>query len=75
MKMTVEQPAGDGERFAPDAFDSQVGQEVPVKTPDGTKTGRVTGARVAADGQSVEIELDVPGLTLPGGQGGSFGLR
>jgi hypothetical protein len=58
--MQMNQPAGDGERFTPDAFVSQVGKTVPVRVSnDRTVDGRVVAAAVAADGRSVEFTLDV----------------
>lgn len=73
--MSYNQPAPDGGTFSPDAFDSQVGEEIPVRTPDGTtQTGRVVAAKIAEDGQSAELTIDVP-IDLPDYGAGSFGFR
>jgi hypothetical protein len=75
MKMSYKQPAPDGATFASDAFDSQVGREIPVNV-EGSEatTGRLIAARVADDGKSVELQLDVD-VELPTYGGGSFGFR
>jgi hypothetical protein len=74
MKMSYEQPAPDGATFAADAFDGQIGKEVPVNVPGGgRKTGRVLAAQVAEDGRSVELTLEVD-VQLPTYGPGSFGL-
>lgn len=60
--MKFNQPAGVGERFAAGALDSQIGKEIPVNTPGGQTRGTILGAKVASDGQSVELDLE---LTMP----------
>lgn len=73
--MSFRQPAPAGATFAADAFDGQIGKEVPVNIPGETpKTGRVVAAQVADDGESVELTIDVD-VQLPSYGAGSFGLR
>lgn len=70
--MSYSQPAPHGATFAPNAFDEQIGKEIPVRIPGGdTETGRVVAAKVADDGRSVELELDLP-IELPSYGAGSF---
>lgn len=72
--MTYRQPAPAGTTIAPGALDSQVGKEIPVNLPDGgSKPGRVVAAKVADDGQSVELTIEVD-ITLPPSGPYSFGL-
>jgi hypothetical protein len=51
-------PARDGEQFAPDAFDSNIGNTIRLGGPIGAVSGVVTAARVAEDGSSVELTID-----------------
>lgn len=60
--------AGPGERFAPDAFASQVGQRVPITVRDQVgleatlatyREGLVTEARVSADGSEAALTFKV----------------
>lgn len=55
-KFTTWQPAGDWERFAPGAFDSVIGQVVPL-TYEGHRVGRcrLISAEVAADGSGAAL--------------------
>lgn len=72
--MSYKQPAPVGATFAADAFDGQVGKEVPVNIPgEGPKTGRVLAAQVAEDGRSVELTLEID-VQMPTYGPGSFGL-
>lgn len=73
--MKFNQPAPDGTTFTADAFDGQVGKEIPVNTPGNEpKMGRVLAAHVADDGRSVELTLEVD-VQLPSYGAGSFGFR
>lgn len=76
--MKFNQPAGVGERFVAGAFDSQIGKEIPVNLPGGQVQGKILAAKVADDGQSVELDVD---LAMPDGpsaaappSAGSFGF-
>lgn len=60
MRFTITYRAGRHEMFAPTAFDSQVGKETPVKTPQGTVPGRIVAATVAEDRLSVVLTVEVP---------------
>ncbi|GGP55988.1 hypothetical protein [Streptomyces abikoensis] len=74
MKMKYEQPAPSGATFAADAFDGEIGKEVPVNIPgEPPTTGRILAAHVADDGRSVELTLDVDVQIQPY-MPGSFGL-
>jgi len=59
-RIAMDQPAPDGGVFAPNAFDSQVGKTVPLNVGGETTTCTITAAKVADDGLSVEVCLDVP---------------
>lgn len=59
--MKFDQPAPDDGQFAMDAFASQIGKEIRVNLPDGSRQGRILAAKVAGDGRSVEFDLEVPG--------------
>jgi hypothetical protein len=56
-----------GERFAHDAFDSQVGRTVPLRVEGSTDAvqATVTDAEVSDDGTMVTLTLDVPDGALP----------
>ncbi|MFE2600119.1 hypothetical protein ACFXCZ_27130 [Streptomyces sp. NPDC059396] len=74
MRLKFNQPAPDGERFARDAFEGQIGKEIPVNMPGGPRSGRIVAAKTANDGQSVELTLDVA-MQIPPFGSGSFGPR
>jgi hypothetical protein len=75
MRTTFSQPAPDGSEFAADAFDAQIGKEIPVNMGQSTRVlGRVLSAAVAPDGRSVEIDIDIPGVPEPTYPAGSFGF-
>lgn len=77
MKTKFTQPAPDGSTFTPDAFDSQIGKEIPVNIEgQQQRRGRVVAAEVSPDGQSVELtlDIDVPGSFLSEPSVGSFGF-
>lgn len=59
--MSYAQSAPQGSTFSADAFGGQIGKEVPVNIEGQAepRQGRITGVEVAADGQSVEITVDV----------------
>jgi len=60
MRITITQRAGELERFAPTAFDSIVGAEVPFKLEDvQVSTARVFAVAVHQDGTAVDLTLDV----------------
>ena len=65
-RVTFTQPAEPGTQFAPDAFGSQIGRNVPVNIEgheiDG---GKILAAQVADDGKSVDLTVEVPSGTLP----------
>lgn len=80
--MSFKQPAPAGEIFTADAFDSQIGKQLPVNIEGSEpKTGRLIAAQVADDGQSVELTIDVdlqvptPAGRAPVGYGAAFGFR
>lgn len=59
-QVIIGRDAEPGQRFAPDAFARQLGQDVPVHLPDGsTHTGRLIAAEVVEDGSRVEFTLEV----------------
>jgi hypothetical protein len=85
MKMSYVQPAPAGSRFAPDAFEGQIGEEIPVNMPGSEpttiglvaatpQTARPLAAKVADDGSSVELQVEMD-VELPAYGGGSFGFR
>lgn len=61
-RVTVRQPAPDGDRFAPGAFDRAIGTEFTMTGLGGRTegTGRLVEAEVVADGSAVVLTLDVP---------------
>jgi hypothetical protein len=62
------EPEIPGERFAHDAFDSQVGRTVPFRIEGADATeATVVGAKVSDDGTSVTLTLEVPDDVLPTG--------
>jgi hypothetical protein len=76
MDIAFSQSAPAGEVFAPDAFDSQIGKVIPVRLPNGERSGRLTGAVVAPDGRSAELKVQLD-VELPNREQspGSFGFR
>lgn len=60
-------PAAPGERFAHDAFDSQVGHTVPLRIEGSSDAAEATvvAAEVSDDGTAVTLTLDVPDGTIP----------
>lgn len=74
--LSIQQPAAPGERFAHDAFDSQVGRTVPLHiegSPDAAEA-TVVAAEVSDDGTAVKLTLDVPDGLIPQPTLGSFSL-
>lgn len=59
MRITMRQGAPDGGVFAPTAFDSQIGKDVPVRVEGRTLPGRLVDADVADDGRDVLLTFDV----------------
>jgi len=61
MRISIRQRAGEHERFGPSAFDSQLGQKVPLTVGDqfdGIAT--LVAADVSTDGSEVEVAFEVP---------------
>jgi hypothetical protein len=74
MRVELRQNAGEHERFASDAFASQISKDVPIKLNDERiGTARVLGARVIDDGRTVLLsyEVDHPDV-LASIQNGAF---
>ena len=66
-RVSSSQSAGPGERFAHNAFDSQVGRTVPLRVEGSPDTTQATliGADVSDDGTSVTFTFDVPDGVIP----------
>lgn len=67
MQVTKRQQAGEHERYAPDAFDAQVGRTLPLKLGmDGppVDTAVVVSAVVVDDGRAVDIVFEIPEESL-----------
>lgn len=58
MKFTYTQPAGENTKFAPNAFDSQIGKEITLNTPSGVERAIVLSTVVSNDGSSAEITVE-----------------
>jgi hypothetical protein len=81
-RLKLVQPAAAGERFAPTAWDSQIGKRIPFSVGERRTRCTLVAAQVAEDGLSVELTIDVdepaaiadPGLyhVLPGGMSIAF---
>lgn len=67
QQVNISEPAAPGERFAPDAFDTQVGRTVPFRIEGSPDVAEATllAAEVSDDGTSVTLTLDVPDGTIP----------
>lgn len=67
QRLSYTQSSAPGERFAPDAFDGQIGKVVPMNIEGRPVEGgcTVVGASVADDGRSVQLTLEVPDGVLP----------
>lgn len=62
MRFSFRQSAGEFQRFAPDAFDSQVGRAVALTAGVDSQrigTARLVNAQVNADGSNVELTYEV----------------
>lgn len=59
MRITMSIPAGEGQRFASDAWDRSVGQRVPLRVGDSLVAATIVAAEVSQDGRSVELTYDV----------------
>ena len=58
--------AGPDTRYAPSAFDGQIGSTTCVKLPGGREAeGIIRAAWVSEDGSEAEITVEVPDGTLP----------
>lgn len=75
QRVDINQSAPSNVRFAPDVFDSQVGRTVPLRI-EGSADAEavVVDAKVAEDGTSVTLTLEVPDGTLPSPTPGSLSL-
>ena len=59
-RVSFVQQAEEGERFAPGAFDSQIGKVIPFTMTEGVRVhARVVSAEVSPDGQQVRMTLEV----------------
>lgn len=66
QRVSINQSAPSGARFAPDVFDSQVGLTVPLRIEGSVDTEAVVvAAEVSEDGTAVTLTLDVPDGTIP----------
>lgn len=74
MKITFTMYAPDGERFAPTAFDGQIGKQVPVLADVGVSQAELLEAKVAADGASAELTVEGD-LRLPPASVSDFSFR
>lgn len=61
MKLTITQRAGEHMRFAPDAFDKNVGREIDVRQLGKTFKGVISSVEVTEKGDSVHITFEVEG--------------
>lgn len=61
MRIKFRQAAGEGTRFASDAFAGQEGRTVPVRDENGAPLGEGTVVRVdvVEDGRAAELTLDI----------------
>lgn len=53
------QRAGEHQRFAPAAFDSQIGKTIPVNYGTGSTPGKLVSAEVSTDGGQVTLTVEV----------------
>jgi len=60
VRFSLNWPCQPNERFAPTAFDTQIGSTITVNTATGTVEGVLIGAAVTQDGSSVELTIDAP---------------
>ena len=58
MRFQVRQPAGDGTRFAPTAWDGQVGKVVPFRVGDREDQVKLVAASVVEDGAAVLLTFE-----------------
>lgn len=60
MRLIFHQPAGPGERFAPNAWDGNIGKEVPMRLPSGeTRPARLVAAKVVDNGRGVDLTVEL----------------
>ena len=66
VRITVSIPAGPGSLYSLNAWDRQIGRQVPAEIVNGVTEGaegrfaaQVTGARVSEDRKSVELDLEL----------------
>jgi hypothetical protein len=75
MQFTYREFASDGDRFAPTAFDSSIGNRLVVSLPGGgSHEGTLVRATVAKDGMTADLTIDVPEMPAAHGIGGTFGV-
>ena len=61
MRFVIEQQAGPGNQFGPNAFASQVGKHIPVEVRPGERVqGAIRSAEVSDDGTSARIQVEIP---------------
>lgn len=65
MRLSVVQKADEHERFARDAFDSQIGKTIQVSLGSQTRSGTLVAAEVRPDGRSVALTVEVAATALP----------
>lgn len=58
MRITFTMYPEEGDRFAPTAFDKQIGKVIPVLAEVGVSQATLLEAKVAADGCSAELTVD-----------------
>ena len=58
MKIRFAMYAPEGDRFAPTAFDDQIGKVIPVLAEAGVTQGTLLAATVAKDGASAELTVE-----------------
>lgn len=61
MKFTYTQLAGENTKFAPNAFDNQIGKEITVNGIGEPQRGVVVSAVVSDDGSSAEVTVQGEG--------------
>lgn len=67
QRLSISQPAAPNERFAANAFDSQVGSTVPLRIEGSSEAAQATvvAAEVSDDGGAVTLTLEVPDGVIP----------
>lgn len=65
MRITFTMCVEPGDRFAPSAFESQIGKIVPFLSGSGVTRATLLAAKVAADGTEAVLTFDGDDLQLP----------